>query len=129
MTLHLLLVEDNTELRQEIEEYLCRRSLRVTAVGSLTEAHALLTRPPSSDDTIDVVLCDVNLRDGSGVDLYLEFAPIRSSCRWVLMSGAPDLDVLVSEQQRVPGLPPCTIVTKPVSLRDLAALVSGGRIS
>lgn len=129
MTLHVLLVEDNTELRQEVDEYLSRRSLRVTAVGSLTQARSFLTRLPSSGDAVDVVLCDLNLRDGSGVDLYLEFAPICSSCRWILMSGAPDLDVLVSEQQRVPGLPSCTIVTKPVSLRDLAALVSGGQHS
>jgi len=128
MTLHVLLVEDNTELRQEIAEYLCRRALRVTAVGSIAEARSFLTRPPSCD-AVDVVLCDVNLRDGSGPELYLEFASIGSSCRWVLMSGAPDPDLLLSGQQRVPDLPPCTIVTKPVSLRNLAALVSGGPIS
>lgn len=129
MTLHVLLVEDDTELRQEIDEYLCRRSLKVTALGSITEARSFLNRSPSSDAPVDVVLCDVNLRDGSGVELYLEFAPSRSSCCWILMSGAPDIDALLSEQQRVPGLPPCTIATKPVSLRDLAALVSGGRNS
>lgn len=127
MALHVLLVEDNTELRQEIDEYLRRRSLRVTAVESITEARSLLNRSPSSGDAVDVVLCDVNLRDGSGSELYLEFASIHSSCRWVLMSGAPDLDVLLTDQ-RAPGLPPCTIVTKPVLLRDLVALVSGGPI-
>lgn len=129
MTLRVLLVEDNAELRREIYEYLCRRSLEVTATGSIREARSFLNRSQSSNDAVNVVLCDVNLQDGSGVELYLEFACILRSCRWILMSGAHDPDVLLSAQQRVPGLPPCTIVTKPVSLRELAAVVSVGPTS
>lgn len=127
MTLRVLLVEDNTELRREICEYLCRRSLTVTAVGSVMEARSFLARSPSSNDAVDVVLCDQNLEDGSGVELYVEFASARPSCRWILMSGAPDHDALRFARQHVAGLPPCTIVTKPVSLRGLAALVSVGQ--
>lgn len=129
MTLRVLLVEDNTDLRREIHEYLSGRSLKVTATGSITEARSFLNRSQSSNDAVDVVLCDVNLQDGSGVELYQEFACILPSCRWILMSGAPDPDVLLSAQQRVPGLPPCTIVTKPISLRKLAAVVSDGPTS
>jgi DNA-binding NtrC family response regulator len=126
MTLRVLLVEDNAELRREICEYLCRRSLTVTAVGSVTEARSVLDRSPSSNDALDVVLCDLNLQDGNGAELYGEFASVHPSCRWILMSGAPDPDALRSARQPAAGLPPCTIVAKPISLRGLAALVSAG---
>lgn len=129
MTLHVLLVEDDADLRHEIQEYLKRRSYGVTAVGSSAEARDFLAAPSAHGVVIDVVLCDINLGDGSGINLYLEFASLRPACHWVLMSGAPDLEYLLAEKQRVAGLPPFTVAAKPVSLRNLATLVSGHRFS
>lgn len=127
MALRVLLVEDNADLRREIHEYLSRRFHKVIAVGSRAEAQDFLGRSFLNADPVSVVLCDVNLEDGSGVDLFVEFAPLRPACHWILMSGDPDLQHLTEERRRVPSLPPCTVVSKPVSLRSLAALISGDR--
>lgn len=121
---HILLVEDDAELRREMLEYLARRAYTVTAVETSAEARDVLSRSPAAGDTLRVVLCDLNLGDGNGIDLFVEFAPLLPSCRWILMSGDPDPERLKAARHRLPGLPPCTIVSKPVSLRSLAALFS-----
>lgn len=121
---HILLVEDDAELRREMLEYLMRRSYTVTAVETSAAARDLLARTPASGDTVDVVLCDLNLGDGHGIDLFVEFAPLHPSYQWILMSGDPDPERLKAARRRHPALPPCTIVSKPVSLRSLAALFS-----
>lgn len=120
----ILLVEDDAELRREMLEYLSRRSHAVTAVETMAEARQVLARGSVVADALDLVLCDLNLGDGSGIDLFVEFGPLRPSCHWILMSGDPDPEFLAAERERRPGLPACTIVSKPVSLRNLTALIS-----
>lgn len=124
MPLKILLVEDNADLRREIQEYLTRRSSTVTAVGSTTEARDFLGCTSSENNQLDVVLCDVNLEDGNGIDLYVEFAPLQPMCRWILMSGDPDPQRLIAARKRAPGLPSCTIMAKPVSLKKLGILAA-----
>jgi DNA-binding NtrC family response regulator len=123
MTLRVLLVEDDAEIKAEILEYFSRRLHKVTALGSYGEAWSFLSHA-SSIDSIDAVLCDLNLEDGNGVDLFVKFATVLPNCRWILMSGDPDHQRLKMEQDRIPGLPPCTIVAKPISLRHLNTLIS-----
>jgi len=122
----ILLVEDDTELRREILEYLRRRSHTVADVGTSTEARNLLVQPTTADEAFDVVLCDLNLGDGDGFDLFVECAPLHPSSHWILMSGDPDAERLEAAHHRLPGAPRCTIVSKPISLRNLAALASAG---
>lgn len=121
---HILLVEDDAELRREMLEYLARRAYTVTAVETSAEARDVLARSPTAGATVGMVLCDLNLGDGNGIDLFVEFAPLHPSCHWILMSGDPDPERLKAARRRLPGLPPCTIVSKPVSLRALIALLS-----
>lgn len=68
----------------------------------------------------EVVVCDVNLPDGNGVDFYVAASPGLQNCQWVLMSGAHDLD-RVEKASRQVGVPSCSIVEKPISLRTLSA--------
>ena len=120
----ILLVEDDDELRHEMLDYFVRRTHDVTTVKTSAEARDVLARRNPAVAFPDVILCDLNLEDGSGVDLFVEFAPLEPSSRWILMSGDPDPERLKAARQRIPGLPPCTIVSKPVSMRTLTALVS-----
>lgn len=122
MPLKILLVEDNADLRREVGEYLTRRLHEITAVGTSAETRAFLASPAA--EQLDVVLCDVNLQDGDGIDLFVELGALRPDCSWLLMSGNPDPRRLAAARQRAPHLPPCTLVAKPVSLRELANLVS-----
>lgn len=122
MPLQILLVEDNADLRREVGEYLTRRLHEVTAVGTSAELRAFLASPTA--ERLDVVLCDVNLQDGDGIDLFVELGALHPTCSWLLMSGNADPQRLATARQRSPQLPTCTLVAKPVSLRELANLVS-----
>ncbi len=64
---YLLLVEDDIALRQGLTAALQNEALTVHAAADLTEARRLLC-----EHTFDLLLLDVNLPDGSGVELCRE---------------------------------------------------------
>lgn len=57
------------------------------------------------------------------MDFYVAASPGLPNCQWVMMSGAHDLD-RVDEVSSRAGLPSCTIVDKPVSMRALSAALA-----
>ncbi len=124
--MQLLLIEDDDDLRGEIREYLARRRHEVTALGSAADARRILDPTLAAGASFDAVVCDMNLTDGDGIDLYVEFGSHRPACRWILMSGAPDAQRMADERRKHPALPPCIVVEKPVSLRRLAELLTTG---
>lgn len=124
--MQLLLIEDDDDLRREIHDYLTRKRHAVTALGSVAEARLALGLVRSATEPLDAVICDVNLSDGNGVDLYVEFGSRRPELPWILMSGDPDPQRVADERRKQPALSPCTVVAKPVSLRNLVALLANG---
>jgi two-component system KDP operon response regulator KdpE len=68
MTLTVLLVEDDRELRATLRESLSVEGYRVHAAASLADAHALLLHACASGG-IDIVLLDLGLPDGDGESL------------------------------------------------------------
>lgn len=123
--MRLLLIEDDNYLRSEIRESLIRRRHEVTAAASAAEARRMLDPVLAAGEPFDAIICDMNLADGDGIDLYIEFGSRQPACRWILMSGNPDSERLADERRKHPALPPCTVVEKPVSVRQLAALITG----
>jgi DNA-binding NtrC family response regulator len=119
-----LLLEDDADLRREVGEYLMRRHHGVIALASAAEARAFLERQPAP--TLDAVLCDVNLPDGDGFELYARYAAQATAVRWILLTGDADLQQLDEIRAARPALPPAVLVEKPVSLRRLAALLERG---
>ena len=121
--MRILLIEDDADLRTEIREYLLRRGHDVTACGSLREAQAAAHRLAADGTFADVVVCDVNLPDGNGIDFYATSAGEYPACHWVLMSGAHDAERIAALQ--VDGnRPRCTVVEKPMSLKALNSVLS-----
>lgn len=123
--MQLLLIEDDDHLRGEIREYLVRRRHAVTALGSAAEARLSLGPLQAAGEGFDAIVCDMNLADGDGIDLYVEFGSRRPACRWILMSGDPDPQRVADERQKHPALPPCIVIEKPMSLRKLTDLLTG----
>ena len=107
-----------------MREYLQRCGHQVTDCGSLGDGRAMVRRLAAESTPPEVVVCDVNLPDGNGVDFYVAASSGLPNCRWVLMSGAHDSDQ-VDKVSRRSDLPPCAIVEKPVSMRALSATFSG----
>jgi two-component system KDP operon response regulator KdpE len=68
MSTHVLLVEDDRELRATLREALEVEGYRVFASASLADAHALLAHAGQAEG-IDLVLLDLGLPDGEGESL------------------------------------------------------------
>ena len=120
----ILLVEDEEGVSVEIEHYMRRFGYEVIACIGVRAARESLLAQLARASPPQVVLCDLALPDGDAGDIYLEFAPRLPGCRWVIMSGAIDLDELNGKIGRTPGPRP-TVVDKPVSLHTLRALIEG----
>lgn len=124
--MQLLLIEDDDDLRSEIRDYLIRKRHGVTALGSAAEARRTLGLMLPEETALDAVICDVNLKDGDGIDLYVEFGSRRPKLPWILMSGDSDPRRVADERRKHPALSPCTVVEKPVSLHRLVELLTRG---
>lgn len=103
--IRMLVVEDNVVVAILVEEILSRAGYEVVMAASLAEARAA--------GPADLLLCDVDLPDGHGVDLALELG-----IPAVMMSGSP-----LSEADRA-QLPAATaFVRKPFDVTTLLAAI------
>lgn len=66
MSLRVLLIEDERELRATLREALTAEGYEVLAAASLADAHALSGHAGRSGSSIDLVLLDLGLPDGDG---------------------------------------------------------------
>jgi CheY-like chemotaxis protein len=105
----LLLVEDHVPTVRALVQLLARRGFDVTFATSIEEA---LTT--AAGKTVDVVISDIGLPDGSGYDLMLELRR-RYGLTGIAMTGyGMEADVSRSQQSGF-----ATHLTKPVSLQAL----------
>jgi two-component system, OmpR family, response regulator len=111
--LRVLLVEDDAALGQRVQAYLTSHRVDATHVADLASARALLTR-----QGFDVVVLDLMLNDGDGMDLARE----------VSLHGGPPIVITsarVEEADRVLGLElgADDYMVKPYSFRELLARI------
>ena len=69
MTLKVLLVEDDRELRLTLRDALVVEGYEVLTSGSAADAHAVLRHAMTSDRPLDLLILDLGLPDGNGADL------------------------------------------------------------
>jgi two-component system, OmpR family, response regulator len=109
----ILVVDDDHSLRVLLVEYLARHGMQTTGAASAAEA-----REAMADETFDLVLLDLGLPDGDGMELAREWRA----------SGAMPIICLTGrteEADRVMGLElgADDYVTKPYSPREVLARV------
>jgi DNA-binding response OmpR family regulator len=122
--MNILVVEDDADLCVEIVEYLERRNHRVSGCGTVAAARQALAAMVAKEE-LDGVVCDVGLPDGDGLRLYTESVAQTPNCRWILMSGAHDMErlrLLLKDMKIKP-----VILEKPLPLRVLCDTLEGGR--
>ena len=121
-SLHILLVEDHADTAEAMAELLRGFGHRVTVAGSVAEGLA------AAGPGIDLVLSDLGLPDGSGLDLMRELKA-RHGLRGIALSGyGMEEDV---RQSREAGF--AKHMTKPVNIQALETAIrqvageAGGR--
>jgi len=117
MTARVLIIDDETSLRQTLERALRSVGYEVDSAPDPLSAYHLL-----GDATYDVVLLDLRLRQAKGDALYLalvrQWPYLRG--RVMLMSGDP----WSAQDTWPPELVACPLLVKPFTLDTLAGLVA-----
>ena len=114
-TAHLLVVEDDTSIRETVKEALWAEGFEVSACGDGNEALAILTGPEAQ--SIDALVLDLMLPGLSGLDLCRELRTLNDTTP-ILVISARD-----SETDRVLGLEVGAddYLVKPFGLKELVA--------
>lgn len=112
MTYSVVIVEDESEVASLLAEYLQRGDdFRVTAVvGDLAGSRALLERYQP-----DLLLLDIYLPDGSGLDLLAELRAAGHGCEVMMITAASE----VASLERALQLGAFDFLVKPVLLQRL----------
>ena len=112
---HLLVVEDDTTIRETVKEALSAEGFEVSACGDGSEALTMLTGPQA--DSIDALVLDLMLPGLGGLDLCRELRKLNNTTP-ILVISARD-----SETDRVLGLEVGAddYLVKPFGLRELVA--------
>lgn len=112
--MHVLIVEDDLAVRRLVVDHLEKRSVQVTAAGTVAAALAALEHT-----TFDVLILDLSLPDASGLDVLKAPGVPGSSTHVIILSGAG------AEADRVQALElgADDYVVKPFLLREFAARV------
>ena len=110
---HILVVDDDPQIRELLEEYLTENALRVSVVASGQQMAKIL-----ADETIDLVVLDLRLAGEDGMAIARTLRE-QSAIPIVMLTGVRD------EADRVMGLElgADDYVTKPFSPRELLARI------
>lgn len=127
----ILLIEEETDLRIEIAEYLSRRGYRVTSCANIAEAQAGLDFIGAKSPSPCIVLSDMSLPDGNGATFYVDNAKRFPATRWILMSGNHDLVRAGSQlsERHDNDFPGCAVIDKPIPLRLLDRFIQNTSVT
>lgn len=107
----VLLVDDDQNLRRPIVRALRRRNLRVLEAGSVQEAREMVAA-----HAIDLIITDLGLPDGAGIDLVREWKQADAIRPVLVLTGSVD------ESERIEAFNAGAddVVGKPVCMQELA---------
>ncbi len=117
--LNVLLVEDDASIRRFVAMALEGEALRLVEAASLAEARARLRT-----EAFDVVVADLMLGDGSGMDLLRELA-VRPTLTRVAFSAGLDR----AARAQLADIGVTEVLSKPVSVSALQGAVARARTS
>lgn len=112
---HVLVVDDEPFLREAIAGYFEAQGFSVGQAASGREALSYI-----ADQPVDVLVSDVRMADGSGIDILLAFKAnqVKRPHGVIMMTGFGN----VSEQELY-GLGADRLVNKPLRAQDLITMV------
>jgi DNA-binding NtrC family response regulator len=111
----ILVVDDDTSLRTALFRALDRKGYQVITASSKNEALQL----GQAERPADLVLCDVRLPDGDGIDFMTEFKRNNPNTLFIVLTGFGTIDTAVRATKSGAE----HFVTKPFELNEILSLV------
>jgi DNA-binding NtrC family response regulator len=111
----ILIVDDDTSLRTALFRALDRKGYQVITAACKAEALQL----GQSDRPADLVLCDLRLPDGDGIDFMTDFKRINPATMFIVLTGFGTIDAAVRATKGGAE----HFITKPFELNEVLSLV------
>jgi two-component system NtrC family response regulator len=113
-TMQVLVVDDEQSIRRLVEKELGTERRRITTAGSVKEALKLFRQ-----ETFDVVLQDMRLPDGDGLDMLAQLQELAPEVQVIIITGYGEVDNAVQAMK----LGAYDYITKPFDLDRLALVM------
>lgn len=111
---HVLIVEDDANTRAALAEIVAAEGFTIAVAGDLREARIQIVRQDP-----DVVLADIKLPDGSGMDLFADLDP-KSGVEVILVTGHASVETAVDALR----MGAADYLVKPISIQRLKAILA-----
>lgn len=92
----LLIVEDDPLVHEALREFAQRDKWQVRSARGVQQALRELDSAQAAEESIDVVLCDVSLPDGDGLEVLKSVTQDRRGAAVIMMTGYGSVDSAVS---------------------------------
>lgn len=115
----LLVVDDETDIAEELCEFLSDEGYRTILCSSLTQARAKIHDIHARGGVIDLVISDLRMPGGSGVDLIAVARDLNMDAPFILVTGHGDI---VNDAAQTSGLAAsgaALVLKKPVEIDRL----------
>tara|TARA_R110002049_G_scaffold182041_2_gene349716 strand:- start:139043 stop:140410 length:1368 start_codon:yes stop_codon:yes gene_type:complete len=116
MVKHILIVDDEPDIRELLEITLSRMQLEPTAVANVKDAKSVLSSQP-----VDLCLTDMKLPDGDGIELVSHIQNEYPNIPVAVITAFGSMDTAI----RALKAGAFDFVSKPIDLKALRKLVSG----
>ncbi len=113
----ILLIDDEPAVRAGFSLYLSKVGFEVSGVASISEARERL-----SAVRFDIILLDLTLPDGNGLDYIVELRSAMENAAVIVITGAGDVPTAVEAMRRGAD----HFLTKPVNMGELEVLLRKG---
>lgn len=113
-TIHLLVIDDELSIRKLIEKEMAAKRRIIRTAGSAAAGLEMFRRKP-----FDVVILDMRLPDGDGIDVLVQLREISPEVQVIIITGHGDVDNAVQAMK----LGAYDYITKPFDLERLELIV------